>query len=725
MNDLFAPKSLESLIQVLEDRLKDEGQELTKEQIGRYLQQITDKWKEFSYLFYGLDKSVIVAATDVKGNIIYANDKFCEISKYSREELIGQNHRIIKSGYHDKEFFKNMWKTIANGKIWRGQIKNKAKDGSFYWVQTTIVPIINEQNKPIMYIAFRTDITEGRLAIERLLEALKNDYRLVVNSMYNLVFKVRKDPNKKFIYVLNEGRLAKRLGLDKENMFQKSPRELFPHEIASMMEMKYENVFNGKTDSYTYSYKDHMLITHLSPVYTDGKIEEIIGTISDITELHKAQEEIKYIAYHDMLTDLPNQIKLKEDLSQWISQKEKFAVLFLDLDRFKQINDAAGHSVGDLIIKEVTSRLKEVVGEKGVIYRFSGDEFIILHTYNGDEKEIKQFVSNILSIFTGKFTFSTFHEFYVTCCVGISKYPDDGIDHDTLLKNANRAMFVAKSEQRNTYKIYHPDMMKDDEEVYLIERHLIQAIENNELELYFQPKMDLSSGKMVGMEALLRWKSPVLGNVPPDKFISVAEDAGLIIKIDEWVLEKACEQNKKWIDSGLIEQVRVAVNISPIHFKLPGFINTVKKVLDKTRLDPKLLEIEITENSFLEHTEECIFSLSQLKEMGVHVSIDDFGKGYSSLNYLRKLPVGSLKIDKSFILGMMENCEDIAIVKAIIYLSHELNLEVIAEGTETKEVIDILKQLGCDEAQGYYISKPVSKSEFEQFIKEKVNNVII
>lgn len=724
MNDLFASEPLESLIKKLDELLKNKDRVLSSDQLESYLKQIIERLKEYSYLLYGLDKSVIVAATDVKGNIIYANDKFCEISKYTKEELIGQNHRILKSGYHDKDFFRNMWKTISQGKIWNGQVKNKAKDGKYYWVQTTIVPIINEQRKPILYIAFRTDITEGRLAIERLLVALQNDFHLVVNSMYNLVFKVRKDAKKNYVYVLNEGQLAKTLGLEKGNMFRKSPQEIFPPEVATMMEAKYENVFNGKTESYTYSFKGHMLLTHLSPVYTNGKIEEIIGTVSDITELHQAQEEIKYIAYHDMLTELPNQRKLKEDLSQWISQKEKFAVLFVDLDRFKQVNEAAGHTIGDLLIKEVSIRLKVVVGEKGLIYRFAGDEFIILFPYANEQKELEDFASNILSIFQREYILSTFHKFYVSACIGISIFPDHGLDHDTLLKNSNRAMFFAKNEQRNTYKIYHPDMNNDDE-IVLIERHLIQAIENNEFELYYQPKLHLSSGKLVGMEALLRWKSPVLGNVPPDKFISIAEDAGLIIKIDEWVLEKACEQNKKWIDSGLFPPMRIAVNISPIHFKLPGFVSRVKEILWKTGLDPNFLEIEITENSFLDHTEECIFSLSQLKQMGVHVSIDDFGKGYSSLNYLRKLSISSLKIDKSFIRGMLENCEDIAIVRAIIYLSHELNLKVIAEGTETKEVIDLLKELGCDEAQGYYISKPISKNEFEQYMKEKVNNFFI
>lgn len=275
-------------------------------------------------------------------------------------------------------------------------------------------------------------------------------------------------------------------------------------------------------------------------------------------------------------------------------------------------------------------------------------------------------------------------------------------------------MYLSKSSNQNTFTFYDSEMNYQYEEALLIEHHLRKAIDQDELELYFQPKLDLKTGNINSVEALLRWNSPFLGNVPPSKFIPIAEDTGLIIKLDEWVLEKACQQNKEWNSYDFTTPVKMAVNISPQHFLLPNFENVVEKVLEETGLDPQLLEIEITEHSIIDNTEECITCLKKLNAIGVTVAIDDFGIGYSSLNYLRKLPIHSLKIDRTFIQEVAENNEDIAIVKAITFLAHELNLKVVAEGIESPEVIKVLEELGCDEIQGYYISRPLPKHDFEQ-----------
>lgn len=688
------------------------------------LRKVLKLLDDFLHVQYALDKSIIIAATDIKGDIIFVNDKFCQISKYSRDELIGQNHRILKSDCHDKAFFREMWKTIAKGKVWEGEIKNKAKDGTPYWVKTTIVPIVGHDEKPIMYIALRTDITEGMVAQEKLVAALENDFSLVVNSMYNLVFKVRRDIDQKFVFILNGGKLAEKLGLEGKNMLNKSPREVFSTQLAEMFEIKYEEAFQGETINYTYKFNESYLLTNLSPVYRDGEVVEIIGCVNDISDLHYFQEEVKFMAYHDDLTNLPNRRKFNEDMNEFIrlakEKKEKFAVLLLNLDHFKQINDALGHSVGDMLIQEVACRLTFLVEEKGSVYRFTGDKFIIV-TPIIDEEKVTLYAKEILRSFNTVFTLSNSLDLYTTASIGISIFPEHGEDYEFLLKNADTATFEAKSNGRNTFQFYKPQMNHHLEKVLLIENHLRRAIHNNEFELYFQPKLDLETENITSMETLLRWKNPVLGNVPPDVFIPIAEEMGLIMQIDEWVLEHACFQNKQWNDQNGSDSLRIAVNISPLHFRLPNFTQFVERVLKKTGLSPELLEIEITENSFIDNMEECNNSLRALRKMGVFVAIDDFGKGFSSLNYLREFPISSLKIDRAFIQEMEENPERNAIVKAIIYLAHELDLRVVAEGTETGEVIQQLKEIGCDEVQGYFISKPLPKSDFEQLLGQCKN----
>lgn len=722
MNVLLEESNFTPLIQTLQKLLQNKTTDIDYQELEGYTKQLIKYQEDFTAINKAIDMSIIVAITNIRGDILHVNNKFCEISKYGRNELIGENHRILKSGYHEKAFFREMWKTIANGKVWEGEVKNKAKDGTFYWVKTTIVPIIDDNGKPVMYVSLRTDITEGKLAQENLVAALKNDFRQVVNSMYNLIFKVKRHPEKKFVYTLNEGKLAHQLGLDNEKMHIKSPLEVFSPEIGEWLEAKYEKAFKGEPVTYTYAHNGKHLLTYLSPVFEGAEVVEVIGCVNDISELHNAQEEIEFMAFHDSLTNLPNRRKFNDDMTELIQrsnyEKSKFAVLFLDIDRFKQVNDALGHTVGDLLIKEVSNRLIELVGKKGTIYRFAGDEFIIVYPSIKEFKEIDNLGQRLLSMFENVFQLSNSHQMYTTPSIGISVYPTHGDNYDTLLKNADTAMFVAKSRGRNNYQIYEAKMNQHHEEALAIEHQLRRAIEKKEFELYYQPKMDLQSGKVHSMETLLRWNNSTLGWIPPDKFIPIAEETGMIIKIDEWVLENACRQNKAWNDSHPCSPLRIAVNISPLHFRLPNFVDLVKRILSETGLKPELLEIEITENSFIDNIEECINSLSKLREMGVLVAIDDFGIGYSSLTYLRRFPISSLKIDRSFIQELAQDGGEAAIVKAMIYLSHELNLKVVAEGTETKEVIELLKEYGCNEVQGYYVSKPLPKLEFEEVVKK-------
>lgn len=727
MDEMFKKYNPQHFINTFQELLKGSTDYNDYIKIETYIQQVAGCLEDYSNLKYAMDASIIIAATNTKGQILYANDKFCELSRYSREELVGKNHRLLNSGHHDKSFFINMWSTIKKGEVWEGEIKNKAKDGSFYWVKTTIVPIKDQTGTPVMYISLRTDITEGKIAQEKLVTALENDFRVVVNSMNNLIFKITRDAHNHFVYTLNEGRLACELGLQDEHMYNKTPKEVFPLDLANLFECQYEKAFLGQAVNYTYSFNGRQLLTYLSPVHRDGCVVEVIGCINDITDLHNAQEEINFMAFHDTLTNLPNRRKFNDDITDVILKSQKnhtsFAVFFLDLDRFKQINDSLGHTVGDDLIKEVSTRLRQVAAGKGFIYRFAGDEFIIVYPNIKNKEAVSAYANEVSSIFENSFLLDHSLEIYTTASIGISTFPEHGENYDTLLKNADTAMYVAKSAGRNNFKVYKREMNQHHEEALLIEQYLRKAIDNNELELHFQPKLDLTAQQVNGVEALLRWNHPILGNIPPAKFIPIAEDTGLIIKLDEWVLEKACQQSNEWNQFHFSSPIKVAVNISPLHFRLPNFLNVVDRVLTKTGLAPHLLEIEITESSFIDNTEQCITCLRQLREMNISVAIDDFGKGYSSLNYLRRFPITSLKIDRAFIQEAAENPEDLAIIKAITYLAHELNLKVVAEGIETKEVMELLEKLGCDEIQGYYISKPLPKQELKEIITRLNGNL--
>ncbi|MGC5327513.1 sensor domain-containing protein [Brevibacillus sp. SYSU BS000544] len=671
-----------------------------------------------------LDQSTIVAITDLSGVILYANDKFCEISKYTKEELIGENHRMLNSGYHDRSFFKNMWATISDGKIWSDELKNKAKDGSYYWVKTTIIPLLDKHGKPYQYISLRTDITKGKIVEEKYRESLRYEFESTIDAIHNFVYKLKCCEDGSYKYTLFKGGLARELELYSENTVGKTPNEVFDSETAQNLNKSYKQAFSGESVTFTFQYKGGSYHTTLSPIEVNGVVVEVVGSVSDITDLIKAESLIFHMAYHDPLTNLMNRRKFIENLSQAIehaeANHEKVAVMFLDLDRFKQINDSLGHSVGDKLLTAVTHRLQNevLVNQNCSLYRVGGDEFIILVPDVKDEVEISCLAKKILALFTGALYLDE-QEFFITASVGISLYPENGTNGEELMKNADTAMYYAKNHGRNTFKLYTPEMNAKYNEHLMLEVELRKAIKNNELYLVYQPKVDIRTGEMVGMEALLRWNHATLGYVSPATFIPIAEETGFIVTLGEWVLHTACLQNKKWIDEGY-EPMRISVNVSALQFQRVNFIETVRRVIQSTGIDPNYVELEITENSIMDNTEECIETLAKVRELGITISIDDFGTGYSSLSYLKRFPINTLKIDQSFVRDVMADPDDVAIVKAIINLAHNLNLQVIAEGVETQEVFDFLCDQQCDQIQGYYISMPLTVDDFRDLLEKQL-----
>lgn len=431
--------------------------------------------------------------------------------------------------------------------------------------------------------------------------------------------------------------------------------------------------------------------------------------------------ERDHLAYHDALTDLPNRTLFEDRLAQALilghRSGQTLGIAYLSLDQFKKVDDTLGHVRGRQLLQMVAERLDQSVPKGETAARFEGDEFALLLTQIGGSGDIVAIIHRITEALRLPFTLDE-HELFITISTGISLFPDDGMDADTLLKNAGAALYRARSQGGNNYQFYRADMNAKAVHHLTLENSLQRALERKEFEVYYQPQLDIKSRETVGMEALIRWHHPDLGLVSPAEFIPLAEDSGLIVPIGEWVLRTACMQNKSWQDEGL-GPLSVSVNLSARQFQQPDLSKAVVLILEETELNPHDLELELTESSIMKNAESAASTLNDLKALGVKISIDDFGTGYSSLGYLKRLPIDVLKIDRSFVRDLTTDPDDAAVVMAIITLAHNLRLKVIAEGVETEEQLRLLHLLRCDLVQGYLFGKPRPADAFRAFLKER------
>jgi diguanylate cyclase (GGDEF)-like protein/PAS domain S-box-containing protein len=451
----------------------------------------------------------------------------------------------------------------------------------------------------------------------------------------------------------------------------------------------------------------------------NGKVTGAVMVFHDVTAALGMAIQMSHLAQHDCLTNLPNRILLKDRLTQAITlahrNGHRLAVLFLDLDGFKHINDSLGHSVGDNLLQSIAGRLVAAVRHSDTVSRQGGDEFVILLSEIKNARDAAISAKKMLASLTVPHSIAE-HNLHVTASIGLTTFPDDGEDAETLVKNADTAMYHAKASGRNNYQFFKKDMNVRAVERQALEEGLRYALERDEFELHYQPKVNLATGEIIGAEALLRWLHPDLGVLPPLQFVPIAEDSGLILPIGRWVLREACRQARAWLNEGL-RPIPVGVNISSLEFRSNGFLEGVRDVLKDTRLEPSYLELEMTEGVLMQHADSTASMLKTLKIMGVHLTVDDFGTGYSSLSYLTRFPIDTLKVDQSFVQKITSDKEHAAIINAVISMAKSLKQRVLAEGVETLEQLAFLRAHACDEGQGYYFGAAMMPVQFAKLLK--------
>jgi diguanylate cyclase (GGDEF)-like protein len=496
-------------------------------------------------------------------------------------------------------------------------------------------------------------------------------------------------------------------------------RVVQPHIGAAVsgQEVRYERSQRGQDG------RIHDFEVHYVPHF--GAQREVIGyfvMINDVTDRKRDEQMLYFLANHDQLTSLPNRNLLLEHLNMAVAQasrnEERVAALFIDLDRFKNVNDTLGHHFGDALLQQAALRLRSCLRESDLVARLGGDEYIVMVRPVHDLQEVAACAQKLLATLGAPFSVDG-HELFVTGSVGISIFPDDARDPGTLLKNADIAMYRAKEQGKNTFQFFSSEATATTFEHLMLETSLRRALERSEFVLHFQPVVDLRSGRRTGMEALIRWQHPDLGMVAPGKFIPLAEDTGLIVPIGLWVLEEASRQARALQMQGFAD-LHVAVNLSPRQFRQRDLASSVARILQRVGLSPEYLELEVTESSVMDNADSSIRTLHELKSMGVRLSIDDFGTGYSSLSYLKRFPIDALKVDQSFVRDISSDPDDAAIASAVIALGHSLRLTIVAEGVETHEQLAFLRERHCHKVQGYLFGRPMPGAQLPAALQEQM-----
>ncbi len=645
------------------------------------------------------------------GVLEFVNDRFCEMVGYSREELVGLQGELLLAYPEDVAMMRVKTRLRLRHVADQYEVRVLRKDGTIIWLEIGGAPVVDAGGNVIGSIGVHNEVTERRMAEEALRES-EARYRLMAENSTDVIS--RTSSRGILLYASEASRRL--LGYE--------PAELVGHSFyeflfdADREEVRHLSSLIHESGPTTFAYRvvkrDRSLAwfettsRSVRDVMT-GKVREIIGVSRDVTERKKVEEQIEHQAYHDALTGLPNRRLFRDRLTVALAHarrmKHPLAVMFLDLDRFKVVNDTLGHSVGDELLKTVGTRLLASLREEDSIARMGGDEFTVLLADLRTPDHAAKIAQKVLETVAQPQKING-TELFITTSIGIALFPSDGDTAEALLANADHAMYRAKDAGRNSYQMFTPAMNSRALERLSLENDLRHSLERNELELYYQPQINIASGRVTGVEALLRWNRPGFGLVGPMNFIPIAEETQLIVPIGEWVIREACRQAKAWQgDRG--PGFRMAVNLSPRQFQHSDLPLVIASALSSSGLAPGDLELEITESLAMQNTARTIQTLQRLREMGVQIAIDDFGTGHSSLNYLRSFPIDSVKIDQEFVQEIEVSAADRAIVSAVIGMARGLRLRVIAEGVETDRQLEFLREQGCEEVQGFLFGEPV------------------
>jgi diguanylate cyclase (GGDEF)-like protein/PAS domain S-box-containing protein len=664
----------------------------------------------------------VIEVIDLQNHLVYVNAAFERITGYCREEVLGKPPTdFLQAGRHDDSFYEEIWQTISSGRIWAGTCRSKRKDGSTYYQDVTLFPIYSSKGNITHYVAIKRDISDRhqtQVKLEKSLSLLQAtlestaDGILVIDKTGQI-----QGFNQKFLEMWK---------ISPDSAAQKSQTVLFNGMLAQLTTATFLDQFQTwakqpeATDEDTLRLKDGRIFEQYShPQWLNGEISGRVLSFRDATARHSNEALIRYQASHDPLTGLPNRTlfdqRLSEALEQAQQNQSQLAVVFLDLDRFKNINDTLGHAAGDLLLQGVAVRLTESLRDSDIVARWAGDEFTLLLPQVHEIADATAIAQRILDSLREEFDLEG-HLLRISSSIGIAFYPQDGEDAETLLKNADAALYRAKESGRNTYHLYTAAINTQVSEQLILENYLHRALERGEFAVHYQPRVNVVTGKITHMETVLRWQHPTLGLVPPEKFMPLAEETGLIMPIGEWLLQTACMQNTSWQDLG-ISPLRVTVNLSTQQFGQPRMLDVIQQVLEQTGLAPRYLELEITETTVGKQIERTQAILTKLHRLGVAIALDDFGTGYSSLSYLKKFPIQTLKIDSSFIRHLTTDLSDKAIVTAIIALGKVLNLNLVAEGVENEVQEYLLRSLGCEEMQGSLFSPPLPAEAATLFLQ--------
>lgn len=657
---------------------------------------------------------------DSKGYFLGCNNNFAKlIGVNDVDKIIGKNDNLLikkeKADVAILDFLANC--SYSNQNPCYHSISQVERENQTLWFDANTIPLHNNKKEFIGYLGTFEDITERKQTEEKLKQAAK----VLENSAEAICIT---DADSRVI-VVNRA-FSQITGYSESEILGKKTNILKSgkHDATFYRNMWTSVQATGHWEGEIWNrrkngeiYPEWLNISVIRDEITH-EISNYLAIFSDITRTKQNEQRLTYLAHYDDLTGLPNRTLFYERVERALflakQHNYKIAVLFLDLDHFKYVNDTWGHAVGDLLLKDAAKRIIHCVGKNDTVARLGGDEFTIVLDKIDSSETAATVGQRILESMRPPFYLHN-HETFISSSIGISIYPTDGQDVETLLKQADIAMYRAKEGGKDSYQFFTAQMNVEAHQRLLLETKLRHALERNELRLYYQPQVHLASGQVIGAEVLVRWQHPEMGLLPPQQFIPLAEETGLIVMIGEWVLRAACEQHKIWRDNGY-PHLRLAVNLSSRQFRENDLATKIINILDETEMDPNLLELEITESVLMIDADKAIETLNILKKTGIQLAIDDFGTGYSSLNYLKRFPIDKLKIDKSFIFDIPKNTDDMTITKAIVALSRSLHLKVIAEGVETKAQLAFLKSLRCDEVQGYLISHPIPVNEFVELL---------